>query len=89
MKYLVLRNNYGYQGRYWEKDAIVDLPDDAKPPHHFEPVDKAKKATAQAAPVTIAPNPVSSPGNQPTLTKAQQKAAEKAAAKAKANAGQS
>jgi len=35
-QYKVLRNCWGFQKRYWAEGKIVDLPDDANPPHHFE-----------------------------------------------------
>jgi hypothetical protein len=35
-QYKVLRNCWGYQLRAWKEGAIVDLPDNATPPHHFE-----------------------------------------------------
>jgi hypothetical protein len=46
MKYKVLRNCYGFQGRYWEKGQVVDLDPTSKPPEHFEPLEKPPKAGA-------------------------------------------
>jgi len=38
-KYEVLRDCYGFQGRYWEKGMIVDIDPKDNPPHHFKRVD--------------------------------------------------
>jgi len=38
MKYKVLRDNYGFLGRYWKAGSIVVIQDDLKPPHHFMPL---------------------------------------------------
>ena len=35
-QYKVLRNCWGFMLRPWKEGQIVDLPDDADPPHHFE-----------------------------------------------------
>lgn len=39
-KYKVVRNCYGFKGKYWEKDEIVVLASDIKPPHHFKMIGK-------------------------------------------------
>jgi hypothetical protein len=36
MKYRVLRNCDGFMGRYWEKDAVVDIDPALNPPEHFK-----------------------------------------------------
>lgn len=35
MKYLVLRDCYGFKKRYWTKGTIVELDASEKPPHQF------------------------------------------------------
>ena len=42
-KYKVLRNCSGFKGRRWYQDTIVELEDDATPPHHFELIGSVKK----------------------------------------------
>lgn len=42
-KYLVLRDNHGFKGRYWTKDDVVEFPDDVTPPKHFELITKKTK----------------------------------------------
>ncbi len=39
MKYRVLRNCFGFQNRYWERDSIVDIDPLSKPPAHFHPME--------------------------------------------------
>jgi hypothetical protein len=48
MKYLVLCDCYGFQGRLWEKGAIVDIDVEEQPPHHFQPLGEKPKVEAQA-----------------------------------------
>ena len=38
MKYRVIRNCYGFKGRYWEKDQIVEVDNTEIPPEHFEKI---------------------------------------------------
>jgi hypothetical protein len=40
MKYLVLRDCYGFKGRFWHKDEIVELAENENPPHHFQHIEK-------------------------------------------------
>lgn len=35
-KYEVLRDCYGFMGRYWEKGDIVEIDSKNNPPHHFK-----------------------------------------------------
>lgn len=35
-KYIVIRDNYGFKGRYWTEGEIVDLDKGEIPPNHFE-----------------------------------------------------
>ena len=65
MKYRVLRNCYGFEGRYWQRDDIVELDPKSNPPIHFEPMD---------APVDVPPAPVVKPTPKPTLFPAKTKA---------------
>lgn len=44
-EYKVLRNNYGYKGRYWEEGKIVKFEDDDKPSHHFQLLDEWKETS--------------------------------------------
>ena len=50
-KYLVLRDNHGFQGRMWHKDAVVEFDDDVVPPHHFQCLDGKPAAKAAEAAV--------------------------------------
>lgn len=43
MKYLVLKNNFGFQKRYWAEGQVVDLPEGANPPEHFKLLDKPEE----------------------------------------------
>lgn len=38
-KYEVLRDCYGFQGRYWEKGEIVEINPKDNPPHHFKKIE--------------------------------------------------
>ena len=41
IKYLVKNDTYGFRGRYWTKDTIVEFPDDVKPDKlYFEMITK-------------------------------------------------
>lgn len=53
-KYKVLRNCHGFQRRYWTAGDIVELEDDAKPPHHFlEIKEDASPVKDPMAPVPV------------------------------------
>lgn len=41
MKYLVLRDCYGFKGRYWNAGTVVELDESENPPHHFQKIEKA------------------------------------------------
>jgi len=43
MKYLVLRDCYGFKKRYWNKGTVVELDASEKPPHQFQPIAEAPK----------------------------------------------
>jgi hypothetical protein len=67
MKYRVLRDCYGFMGRYWDAGKVVEIPDNLKPPHHFEAVEATKEevtpqeppsAKSEEAIVPAAPEPV-------------------------------
>jgi hypothetical protein len=48
-KYLVIRDCYGFQGKYWEQERITDeIPEGVKVPEHFERIE-GKKAAASAS----------------------------------------
>lgn len=42
MRYQVKEACFGFQGHYWEKGQIVDLPEGSKPPIHFQALDEKK-----------------------------------------------
>jgi len=46
-EYKVIRDNWGFRGRMWYKDQIVELEDDAIPPHHFELIGSSKTPKKQ------------------------------------------
>jgi hypothetical protein len=53
-QYQVLRDCYGFQGRYWEKGMIVDIDPKDNPPHHFKRVD-GKESGPEPAKTTTGP----------------------------------
>ncbi|MBL0320285.1 MAG: hypothetical protein IPP74_13495 [Alphaproteobacteria bacterium] len=40
MKYRVIRNCYGFKGRYWSKDQIVEVDGSEIPPEHFDKIEQ-------------------------------------------------
>jgi hypothetical protein len=40
MQYRVLRDTYGFKGRFWAKGEVVEIDPKEKPPRHFAPVNK-------------------------------------------------
>lgn len=36
MKYLVLRDCYGFMGKLWKKNSVVEIDPALNPPHHFK-----------------------------------------------------
>lgn len=67
-KYKVLRNCHGFMRRYWEAGQIVELADDAKPPHHFALIDEnAAPVKDPMAPVPVVGNTLASYQNAPTI----------------------
>jgi hypothetical protein len=45
MKYVVKKKCFGFRGRIWNKDAVVEAdPSKEKIPSHFEPIGKAAPA---------------------------------------------
>ena len=55
MKYRVLRNCYGFQGRYWKRDDIVDLDPKSNPPIHFKPLSDYVDAPVAAPKPVVKP----------------------------------
>jgi hypothetical protein len=60
-KYKVARNCYGFMGRYWTEGSIVDLPNESRPPYHFELIgekpDPEKKPDPPVVPVPAQEKP--------------------------------
>lgn len=46
-KYEVLRDCYGFQGRYWEKGEIIDIDPKERPPIHFRLLTAEPKQTPE------------------------------------------
>lgn len=42
-KYLVLRTNHGFKGRYWVEGQTVSFEDNVVPPHHFQLITEKTK----------------------------------------------
>lgn len=40
MRFIAIEASFGFQGRYWEKGQIVDLPKGSKPPIHFQALEE-------------------------------------------------
>ena len=69
-KYRVLRDNHGFQGRYWKAGKVVEFDDDVIPPKHFllldgspvvqkivKKIEDDKAALSQIALKSIKPTP--------------------------------
>lgn len=57
MKYRVLRDNYGFMGRYWESGKIVEIPETLKAPRHFEAVVPRAEVVKPIAEVPVKTEP--------------------------------
>lgn len=56
MKYKAIRRSYGFLGRLWNVDDIVDVDDSVIPPHHFVPIGAVKKPVVDPGkPVELEP----------------------------------
>jgi hypothetical protein len=51
-KYIVERDCYGFQGRYWRKGEAVELSESEIPNHHFKRLDKPTEQTIEATGLT-------------------------------------
>jgi hypothetical protein len=47
MDYIVLRDCFGFQNRYWEKGEKVSLAETEKPPRHFQPLSQVQVDESQ------------------------------------------
>jgi hypothetical protein len=59
MKYKVLRDCYGFQGKYWKEGEEPDLDPKTNPPKHFKPLAGPKAPVEEPSP--HAENPAETP----------------------------